>query len=187
MDKKSNVIPFFRFPDPKTATYNPQVLIDLDMALEKAFNNPALKQFGTTLDRVIGEARAYDEVLFVSGAITEADPEFYAPEPVPDYCYQTKVYFRKWILEFQFFGAGDVTRDRISNKGMTHFIQGPQATLEKKGTELDFLQRLWVMAGHYIPMMASLRSEDAHIATFQFTRFDNTRVEVYIRPVEDRG
>lgn len=186
MDKKSNVIPFFRFPDPKTMKCDPQAMLDLDIALEKAFNNPALKQFDKTLTQVANEAMAYDEVMFRSSSVTVQELEFYAPNPIPEYCYHTEVHFKKWILDFQFFGAGDATARDIASGQMTHYVQGPHSTVEAKGVELDFLQRLWVKANEYAYIDSALRTEDAHIASFQFTRFDHTRVEVFIRPVEEK-
>lgn len=187
MDKKSNVIPFFRFPDPRNAKHDPRILADMDLALEKAFNNPALKQFDKMLTHVINEARTVGDVGFRSSAVTESEPEFYAPEPIPDYCYHTEVHFKQWILDFQFFGSGDPRLRDIGASRFSHALRSNNPMAQQVGVQVEFIKQVWRLASRYFSMNAVVTGEDDSFARIDFTDFKDTRVEVYIRPVEDRG
>lgn len=186
MDKKSNVVPFYRFPDPKDAKYDPRALADADAKLGSVFNNVALKQFERVLTRLTDESRLTGKVGFRSSAVTEQDPAFYAPEPIPDYCYRTRIYFTRWILEFQFFGANDPKIQDINHSRYSNAIRKNNPIADLIKVEADFVNLLWHVATRSSAINAQITGEADSFARFDFAQYENTHVNVLIRPVEEK-
>lgn len=191
-DKETdNVVPFYRFPEPPAKPVRisrEDYLAQVEGFVVDDFtkiNNPMLLKIHMLIEEAKADWRPNGVLTFSSSSNVEWDsPEFYAPEPIPDYCYEMSATLSWGIrLKLEFYGRDDVKVRDICSVGR-HAPDAFQALLPPtiRGSEqaCSCLEDLYDRFRKVTPtaLVLPAAAADDEVLRFVFTQYDHTYLVV---------
>lgn len=106
----NNVFSINQFPKPDFVNQSSAKDSDVLSMFNSLFSadNSSIKVLSDILVKEIENFRKTGDIVFVGYEPTVFDdPDFYEDEPVPEYFYRAQVWFKEWIIGFEFFGQDE--------------------------------------------------------------------------------
>lgn len=193
-DKETdNVVPFYRFPEPPAKPVKisrEDYFAQIEGFVVDDFsriNNPLLLKIYMLIEAAKADWRPNGVLTFSSTSAVEWDnPAYYAPDPIPPFCYEVSTTL-SWgtRLTFEFYGRDDVKARDIapSERPAGSFLALTPQSLPGYVQVDRCLEDLYERFRTAVPTQLLLpETDDSEIARFVFSQYDHTYLVVRANP-----